>query len=347
MAPLDQHSGNVSLTLSPEEASEIALLIEDLSSMYTIASQAEFLDAAAYHAHSLPPRLRRFILDFKRDEPLQGFCTVSGFSIDVRSLAPTPHHWSAAVNAVGTNNPSMYLVLVASLLGDIFGWATKQNGAIILEILPIAGDEDLQISSGSHTELVWHTEDSFQPNRCDYLVLICLRNPYSVATTISSIGEVQIVKNDLELLFSPNFTILPDASHYQNNNPHPPAIAGNSSKIFAGIESMSSEPKYNSVLFGRRERPYLRIDPAYAGQSRTKEADAALKRLTVGLADVMKPVTLLPGEILVVNNFMAVHGRRTFRPRFDGTDRWLKRLLVTNDIRKSRDIQIPGTRLLR
>src|SRR5687767_6434393 len=103
MERLNQNSANVSLKLSAKEASQIELLIEDLSSVYTIASQSEFLDAAAFHAHSLPPRLRKFVLDFKREEPLQGFCTVSGFSIDAGSLAPTPRHWSEAVNRVGAN----------------------------------------------------------------------------------------------------------------------------------------------------------------------------------------------------------------------------------------------------
>ena len=38
------------------------------------------------------------------------------------------------------------------------------------------------------------------------------------------------------------------------------------------------------------------------------------------------------GEVLVLDNYRAVHGRRAFRPRFDGTDRWLKRISVREPV---------------
>jgi hypothetical protein len=34
-----------------------------------------------------------------------------------------------------------------------------------------------------------------------------------------------------------------------------------------------------------------------------------------------------------------VHGRKPFRARFDGADRWLKRLNVARDLRKSRAVR--------
>jgi hypothetical protein len=37
-----------------------------------------------------------------------------------------------------------------------------------------------------------------------------------------------------------------------------------------------------------------------------------------------------------------VHGRKPFKARHDGTDRWLKRLDVTLDLRKSRAARPPG-----
>jgi hypothetical protein len=35
-----------------------------------------------------------------------------------------------------------------------------------------------------------------------------------------------------------------------------------------------------------------------------------------------------------------VHGRKPFRARFDGTDRWLRRLNVAVDLRKSRKFRL-------
>ena len=42
------------------------------------------------------------------------------------------------------------------------------------------------------------------------------------------------------------------------------------------------------------------------------------------------------GEICFVDNRKAVHGRRSFKARYDGYDRWFKRMNITRDLRKSR-----------
>jgi len=43
-------------------------------------------------------------------------------------------------------------------------------------------------------------------------------------------------------------------------------------------------------------------------------------------------VVLEAGDLLIVDNDLAVHGRRPFSPRFDGTDRWLQRTFVVPDL---------------
>ena len=50
----------------------------------------------------------------------------------------------------------------------------------------------------------------------------------------------------------------------------------------------------------------------------------------------MKDVRLQPGDIAFIDNYRAVHGRESFRARYDGTDRWLKRLNITRNLRGSR-----------
>jgi alpha-ketoglutarate-dependent taurine dioxygenase len=50
-------------------------------------------------------------------------------------------------------------------------------------------------------------------------------------------------------------------------------------------------------------------------------------------------VVLRPGEVLFVDNYRAVHGRQGFKPRFDGTGRWLKGLNIVRDLRKSRALR--------
>ena len=44
---------------------------------------------------------------------------------------------------------------------------------------------------------------------------------------------------------------------------------------------------------------------------------------------------LAPGEAVFVDNYKVIHGRDTFTPRYDGTDRWLKRTSLVRDIRRT------------
>ena len=44
---------------------------------------------------------------------------------------------------------------------------------------------------------------------------------------------------------------------------------------------------------------------------------------------------LEPGDLLVIDNNVAVHGRTPFVARFDGTDRWLQRTFVVADLAPS------------
>ena len=50
----------------------------------------------------------------------------------------------------------------------------------------------------------------------------------------------------------------------------------------------------------------------------------------------MKDVRLQPGDVAFIDNYRAAHGRKSFRARYDGTDRWLKQLNITRNLRGSR-----------
>jgi alpha-ketoglutarate-dependent taurine dioxygenase len=42
-------------------------------------------------------------------------------------------------------------------------------------------------------------------------------------------------------------------------------------------------------------------------------------------------VVLRPGEMILIDNGRAVHGRRPFKPTYSGRDRWLKRVNVAKE----------------
>jgi Fe(II)/alpha-ketoglutarate-dependent arginine beta-hydroxylase len=230
--------------------------------------------------------------------------------------------------------------MCGSLMGDVFGWATQQDGTVVHDIMPVRGYEHSQLGTGSEDLLWWHTEEAFHPYRCDYLGLMCLRNPDRVPTTFASIADVRLDPDVRDLLFEPHFVIRPDDSHLDTARAPVPRT-GKEGRLLAAarlrVEQMNDVPQRVSVLHGDPDDPYLAIDPFYMEVlDDDAKAREALDVISQALDARVCEVALQPGEILLVDNFRAVHGRKPFRARYDGTDRWLKRINITRDLRKSR-----------
>lgn len=74
----------------------------------------------------------------------------------------------------------------------------------------------------------------------------------------------------------------------------------------------------------------MRVDPS------DHEAADALAQLVKQMDENMFDMSLESGEFCFTDNYRVVHGRKPFRARHDGTDRWLKRINITRDLRKCR-----------
>jgi Fe(II)/alpha-ketoglutarate-dependent arginine beta-hydroxylase len=310
-----------------------------MTASYGSAESPSLLEAAAVLAHDLPLALRRFLVQVRLSERFS-CCVVSGLAVDDGAIGPTPEHWGSQPDKRSTVEEEMWLVLCASLLGEVFGWATQQDGAVVHDIVPVRGQERTQLGIGSTDPLWWHTEEAFHPLRCDYLGLLCLRNRDRVATTVSSIEGIRLAPNVAEVLFSPRFVIRPDDSHLfepRTSTASTPEEARLEATARARIDHMNRSPQRVPVLFGHRDSPYMAIDPFYMDLDATDDVGrAALDALAQAIEKRVTEVSLEPGEILFVDNFRAVHGRKSFAARYDGTDRWLKRVNITRDLRKSR-----------
>jgi hypothetical protein len=114
------------------------------------------------------------------------------------------------------------------------------------------------------------------------------------------------------------------------------------------MEGMRDAPEAVPVLFGDRERPYLRIDPPFMRFADDgPETEGALRRLMAELERVRHAVVVDQGSLLIIDNYLAVHGRWPFRARYDGSDRWLKRMIVSRDLRKAAPVsQMAASRVL-
>ncbi|NKY55663.1 TauD/TfdA family dioxygenase [Nocardia flavorosea] len=251
-----------------------------------------------------------------------GACIVRGLPLSDSEIGPTPPDWQSAARwsadpgrTRGSFELDIAMLLLAAAAGEPFGWAGQQDGRLVNNIIPAAGHEFEQSGASSTVLLSPHTEDAFHPLRANMLMLACLRNLDSVGTTVSSVRRVRLPRPQQDILRTPTLPILPDVS-YGSAFERAEAVP---------VPTLWSEP-------GHEDDPgslTLRFDPAYtplgdAGPE-FREAYAQLER---ELERVCAVPALRRGELLLLDNDVAVHGRVPFTPRYDGTDRWLKRVNI-------------------
>lgn len=332
MTATSQSTDLVYFDVNPVDLQSIENVLVGASAQYLHAQAPEFLLDAPRIAAGLPDDLNRFMRQFRLSETAAAV-VVRGFQVDDAAIGPTPPHWSKQEDLASTRREEFFLTLVASLLGDPFGWSTLQRGNLVQNVIPISGEERQQSGHGSADQLEWHTEDGFHPYRCDYLGLMGMRNHGEVPTTYASVATLELPEEVMQVLSEPRFLIRPDDEHIRNARAdimHPRST----------IVQAADAPVPTAILFGGADRPYLRIDPyfmsAVPGDSL---AEDALKLATEKLEASLQEIVVRAGELLFIDNFRAVHGRRSFRAAYDGTDRWLKKIVVSRDLRKSREIR--------
>ncbi|MQY25108.1 TauD/TfdA family dioxygenase [Nocardia aurantia] len=295
-------------------ADEIAVTIEDMAGTRerTAATLTDprligLLDA---RVRAVPERVR---VALRPPATATGVAIIDRLPLHDTELGPTPGDWRQAAAWSGERDRrstsfrlDVTMLLLARCAGEPFGWQGQQSGRLVNNIVPAPGHEHEQSGASSVALLSPHTEDAFHPDRAHLLLLGCLRNPDAVGTTVSSVREATLSTAHRHRLADATLPILPDVSYGDGFDDHPtPPIA----TLAAG--------------------PTLRYDPAYTPLDRADaEFRDAYTQLSAELERVARTAVLEPGQLLLVDNDVVVHGRVPFAPRYDGTDRWLKRVNI-------------------
>lgn len=196
----------------------------------------------------------------------------------------------------------------ASRFGSVYGYTQEQNGAIIQNLFPIKKNETTQISSSSKVTLEMHTETAFHRYMPSTVLLFCMRGDPQAGTNIATLDDIL-----------PNLDISTKRALKQ------PEFITEIDESFRSDE-YTVQPLQMSVLNDSETK--LTYDRALMVGT-TGRAQRALDTLSHVIDGVMNTITLQTGDLLIIDNKRAVHGRTPFQARYDGTDRWLKRVLVT------------------
>ncbi|MEY4372101.1 MAG: hypothetical protein RL219_870 [Actinomycetota bacterium] len=273
-----------------------------------------FASAAGRYGRMLPPEVQDALVDFADESPTAGALLLRNVPIGA-AIPPTPT--TSIDTPPGKDRCSEFMMLaVARRLGQPVGYLPESEGSVVQNICPIASTEDRQVATSSKVDLVLHTEGSYISHKPRYVALLCLRGNPQAATTLATVSDIveyleQRYPHVIPVLWEPRFRLLVDETYFE------------------GDESPMSSPV--RVLRGDPAKPILVFD-ADLMRGDDVEAQAALDAVAEAAAAVRRGIVLTPGDLLVVDNHRAAHGRSSFAPRYDGTDRWLQRCFVVADI---------------
>ncbi|MFP5260375.1 MAG: TauD/TfdA family dioxygenase [Blastocatellia bacterium] len=280
--------------LSAREAGRLRRSLEP----YTRAAfdEARFLESSelAQRACVLPAGLKQRLADFTCSQTGPGWFVIGNLPVD-----PIEGH------SKPTSLTEFALLAISARLGVTCGYATQRGGAVIQNFWPRREHSALQLGT-SDAELIWHTEDSFTEYNPDFLGLLCLRGDPDAYTRVSCIKPSELDDETLEALLQPWYVIQRDSSYGS---------------------AASKEGRTAPIISEVNGELYVRYEPIYISFL-CEEARLAHARLTKYFESNCVGISLKPGELLLIDNRRAVHGRTAITPRYDETDRWVQRVAI-------------------
>ncbi|MHC0432446.1 TauD/TfdA family dioxygenase [Streptomyces sp. O3] len=304
------------ILLNPEESEHLEQAALHLAAEYTRRSlhDTDLLRAVELAAAALPTPVRKELISFRDSGNSSGSLLLRG--LPVGSLPATPDRvedepvWSDVPVATLTQ------LMVMSVLGRSFSYSDEKSGHLVQDVCPKKGAENRQENSGS-VLLELHTEDGFHPNPPHFLSLTCLRGDHEGVAATVTCG----IRDALPLLDAETIATLRE-----------PEFRTRFSTSFVHDGSIEVLTDPGPVLTGSEESPELRVD-FHGTVATTPRAQGALDRLEQAMMQSLKGLVLQAGDLIIVDNRQAVHGRTGFTPQYDGADRWLRRSFAVTDLR--------------
>jgi alpha-ketoglutarate-dependent taurine dioxygenase len=265
------------------------------------------------------PETVELIQQFARAEVPDGGLLFHGLIVDQDVMGESPQN-AAAFEERDDRDPSTEAALLAfaAVAGEVFAFARQHRGQIIQNVTPIPGHEYDAVGTGSRSLLDWHSEDAFDDAHPQFVGLFCVRGDERVQTALAPVDRIPLSDEDDAVLRQPRFMHGIDKA------------SGGTGRPEDGVQG--------AAVYGEDGKRFVRIDMDCAAPlAGDVEAAAALKSFHDGADKAGLYVTLGEGDILLFDNRRVMHARTPFEPRYDGTDRWLQRVIITDDLGRSTD----------
>lgn len=304
------------LALTDGEREQVRDGLSDLVYPWRTDPTPWVLEAQLEVENTIPARLREAVIAARRSPQAPSVIIVQNLPVDA-VLPATP--------ADGRRSPDKHshvteslLAGVGSMLGDPFSFDVEKGDELIHDVVPVRGKQGSLSNQGSETPLGFHTENAALDYPQSYLVLLGLRSDHEgrAFTPVCDLKQaLRYVSNEqAEILRRPL---------YRKRLP----------LIFAegGVKVDLTEPR--PVIYG--EGADLEVRAALYGnlvEPVTTESAEALQAFNQACRRAAHFLRITPGTMVIISNRRALHARSNFTPRFDGKDRWLQRVHVTDTL---------------
>lgn len=258
----------------------------------------------------IPERIQHFLIKFAKEGTEKGFLLIKNvcFEQSESQLPKTPDNNKSKIgeSTLLARIQSMFI----SFIGEMIAYEAEGYGRLFQDVVPIKKMEKEQTSVGSNTELEIHTEQAFSKLRPDILSLACIRGDHQAQTYILPVQYIleDMDEKEREILQLPLWKTGVDLSFKLNNNEF---IEGDIRGPLPIINGDLSDPKLifdQDLMFGTNE-----------------ESKQLIQKIIEIYYKKRVQHNLQTGEIILIDNLRAVHGRSPFYPKYDGNDRFLIR----------------------
>jgi L-asparagine oxygenase len=305
------------MELSHEETTSLIKLAECITA-HPSNSPDFFCRQAKEQSEKLPLRIKTILKNFATKGSESGFLLIQGITINPNKIPKTPEGNNYKVGEK-TLLAKIQAILV-SAMGEMISYEAECYGNLFQDIVPLKTMEKAQTSLGSNAELEIHTEQAFSKLKPDILSLACLRGDTNAYTHIFPVHTIlnNLTTEEKALLREPLWYTGVDLSFKLNNND------------FLDGDLRGPLP----IISGPPTDPTLIFDQDLM-KGTTKESTNVIKKIIDIYYQYKIRHNLKRGEILLIDNNRALHGRSAFKPKYDGEDRFLIRCFATFDLLKS------------
>jgi hypothetical protein len=297
---------------------EESKLMQDLASRIMVSPSGhpeEFCKESKELSKQIPQRIREHLIDFAKKGSQTGYLLIqTGIKNDI--VAPVNNRLNVGEN---TELAKIQAILIHSI-SEMIAYEAEGFGHLFQDIVPVKSMSHEQTSIGSNTELEIHTEQAFSKLRPDILCLACLRGDPNALTYILPLHKImnEMTTEEKRLLRELLWQIGVDLSFKLH-----------------GKEFKEGEIRGPiSIISGEEDDPYLTFDQDLMF-SFNETGEYLLKKIENIYYKDRFQHNLTSGEIILIDNRRAVHGRSPFFPKYDGNDRFLVRCFSTFHYEKS------------